>query len=630
MTRFRFAIARFMVFTVAAALVLAALRLSVLYGCAMLAGILLIAGRKILVNALEATGKAVVRATLGLQRRTVGRLGVIGLTLLIAAAPYILFFDPVDYWPGRRHIAREPLALYLLYSDDIPYISASRNWERTVANLFEPHNTHIVPAWRIVTWALVRAAGSLERVPQVFAVASYSILIAVMLLAGRVAARETGRTAVGLGAMALVGTTSVMLTPASWYSAGQPLWAGFGILSALWYAQSYRRTGSRWALALGAVATVTAGWLWTIGHVAGPAAAIYLWCAGSRRCRRGAIVPLAATAVAVGLALGLGGRHIDSTVSFHGRDVRAAANPVQGLIHTCQAIPENLVFANLGLSVQTTASQGVLLSLLLFVAWSGHAWMTRPPGDGQRLLSPLECAGFAVVMAAYLVEWTFRGYMDFQYLRTINLHFTVPWYDAVPQVGAVLLVAGLWSRQRRGRENAPEARSWNAPTQLECLGVCLLVVLLIGLGRPRVAALVRASVPSMTPSEQRTFKITRLQTMRANLLLLDRAFWQSRNLGQLVQCEQLARRMGWGRQAIRAAFGHRFLPGAGKPLRPEDYDLYDAAALLDLPDRGRQQADPATVRATLGALYAVEPEPRPSWILPKETWPPDGNRSTSQ
>ena len=159
--------------------------------------------------------------------------------------------------------------------------------------------------------------------------------------------------------------------------------------------------------------------------------------------------------------------------------------------------------------------------------------------------------------------------------------------------------------------------------------MCVLVVVLIALNRPRVAALVRASVPSMAPSERTTFKITRLQTMRANVLLLDRAFWQSRNLGQLVQCEQLASRMGWGRDAIRAAFGHRFLPAQGKPLRPEDYDRYDAAALLDLPDRGRQQPDPATVRATLGALYAVEAEPRPSWISPRETWPPVDEQRTS-
>ena len=38
--------------------------------------------------------------------RNVGRFGVISLTLLIAAGPYILFFDPVDYWPWRA--ARGP------------------------------------------------------------------------------------------------------------------------------------------------------------------------------------------------------------------------------------------------------------------------------------------------------------------------------------------------------------------------------------------------------------------------------------------------------------------------------------------------------------------------------------------
>ena len=207
----------------------------------------------------------------------------------------------------------------------------------------------------------------------------------------------------------------------------------------------------------------------------------------------------------------------------------------------------------------------MLLTLLFFLAWSGRAWIRRRAGDGERLLSPLECTGFAIVMAAYLVEWTFRGYMDFRYLRTINVRFTVPWYDAVPQIGAVLLIAGLWNRCRPRGEKSPQGQSWGAPTQLECLGVCLLVVVLVALNRPRVEAFVRASVPSMAPSELETFKIRRLQTMRANVLLIERAFWQSRNLGQLVQCEQVAGRMGWGRDAIRAAFGHRFLPG-GHPI----------------------------------------------------------------
>jgi hypothetical protein len=86
--------------------------------------------------------------------------------------------------------------------------------------------------------------------------------------------------------------------------------------------------------------------------------------------------------------------------------------------------------------------------------------------------------------------------------------------------------------------------------------------------------------------------------------------------------------MGWGCDAIRAAFGHRFLPGGGIPAHAEDRDRYDAAALLDIPERGKQ-ADPAVVRRALGAFYAVQPEPRPSWIPPNEPWPPvdDGRAS---
>ena len=243
--------------------------------------------------------------------------------------------------------------------------------------------------------ALVQIAGNLERLPEVFSVVSYSILIAVMLLTARLVARETGSTAVGLAAMAFVGTTSVMLTPATWYSAGQPLWAGFGILSTLWYAQSYRRSGRPVTLVLAALAAGLAGWFWTIGHAAGPAAAVYLWTEGRSRRRLAAIVPLAATTVAVGIALASGGRHIDSTISFHHRDLRTASVPLQGLLHTCQAIPENLLFANLGLNVQTTQTQGVLITLAFFLAWSSRAWPGRTLGERTRLFSPLELTGLA-------------------------------------------------------------------------------------------------------------------------------------------------------------------------------------------------------------------------------------------
>jgi hypothetical protein len=545
----------------------------------------------------------------------------VALAILFAMGPYVLFFDPVDYWPLRAHVAREPLGLYLLFSDDVAYVSAARNWQLTLSSLFEPHNTHIVPAWRVLTFALVSLAGSLERLPSVLAVASYSILIAVMFLTARVVARETGETSIGLVAMALLGTTSVMLTPAIWYSAGQPLWAGFGMLATLWYAQSYRRSGTRVNLALTGFSALLAGWFWTIGHAAGPAAAVYLWQDGRRRCRLAAIVPLVAATLSVAIALGLGGRRIDSTISFHGRDMRTAANPIQGLMHTCQAIPENLVFANLGLTVHSTASQGVLLSALIFLACTSRVWSGHRKEKGARLFGPLESAGAAIVLGAYAVEWTFRGYLDYQFLRTINLRFMVPWYDSMPQIGAVLMLAGWWqNRRKQAGDGALPART-KPPSTLACLAVSLLVIVLIVLNRPRVDALVRAGAPPLAPSERERFAIPRLETMRANVLLIDRALWQRRCLRRLDRAELLAKRKGWGKDAIRSAFGRRFIPGSVAYVRPDQYDQYDAVALLDLPDRGRP-VDPVSVRAALAEQLAEEPEPRPAWLAPDEQWPP--------
>ena len=366
------------------------------------------------------------------------------------------------------HVAREPLSFYRLFSDDVAYVASSRNWQRTVSNLFVPHNTHVVPAWRLLTWALMAWAGNLERVPEVLAIASYSILVAVMLMTGRLVARETGRTALGLAAMILVGTTSLMFAPAMWYSAGQPLWAGLGILATLWYAQSYRRTGRLPALVCTLFSAPLAGWFWTVGHLAGPVAAVYLWVDGRRRCRIAAAVPLAATAIAVGLSLGIASHRIAKTISFHGRTVQKAFSPARGLVHTLQAIPENLVFGNLGLAVQSTQAQGAVLTLGLVALWLGSSWLKRadsgrkndgPEPRGETRASgwdegPLECAGAALVVGSYLIEWTFRGYLDFRYLRTLNMRAVVPWYDLIPHIGAVLFAVGWWSRTRPVETNS--------------------------------------------------------------------------------------------------------------------------------------------------------------------------------
>jgi hypothetical protein len=155
----------------------------------------------------------------------------------------------------------------------------------------------------------------------------------------------------------------------------------------------------------------------------------------------------------------------------------------------------------------------------------------------------------------------------------------------------------------------------------------MLVVALVALNAPKVETLVKNSMPALLPSEQKRFPIARLQLIRASAVLQQQAQWQRSALRRLDQAEKLARRMGLGRDALHAAFGHPWVPGTVSHLSPPLYDLYDAVGLLDLPGRGRP-GDPAAIRAALGAYFIQEKEPRPGWIAPQEPWPPEGDPLT--
>ncbi len=633
MGRFQFSIASLMgVVAVAAVVVLGVAAIDPMLGLAVFAA----AGVGLAGWLLRQDLAVVLDGILSFLGQPAGRVALGLLTLWIVTAPAVLFYDPATYAPkSRGHIERYPTDYYLLFSDDVAYIAASRTWDRTLANLTVPHNTHLVPAWRLTTWALVATAGNLHNLPAVLATAAYCVLVAVMLLAGVFVARETRRLGAGLAAAALIGTTSLMLTPATWYSGGQPLWAVFGILSALGYAQSFRRSGHWRHMAFAAMATAVAGGFWSAGHLAGPVTAVYLWFDGRRRCRIAAPISIAATAAAVGLMFATASRPMDSTVSFHGRTVRQAMNPVQGAITTAQAIPENLLFANLGLGAETTPIQGVVLTAGLLVFWLSQRWRRHPglldPTSklGRRVawpsfaFNPLECAGLATVLGCYLLEWTFRGYFEYHSLRTISVYAIVPWYDVIPHVGAVLLAIGWWSGPRPVAERHARLHGRpGRPSRGVSLGLALMALVLVMLNRPRVDAMIRGTCPPLLPSELAQFKIPRLQTMRADLLIANRVEWQRRYLRRLDSVEPVARRLGIGQDGIRAAFGHIFIPASTGRLLFAQRELYDVAAILDLPAKGRPM-HPDAIRAALGSYLHADPEPRPSWIARSERWPPD-------
>ncbi len=526
--------------------------------------------------------------------RPCGRIATLALGVLVCAAPGWLFFDPA----GRS--ARDPIGVYRLHSDDWAYLAASRTLPRTVGNLFVPHNTHVVPSWRVLTWTVSAASGRIAAMPGVLAVVAYGVLVALMLLTGRLAARETSREGIGWAAAAAVGTSSLMLWPATWYSAGQTLWAALGIVGTLWFCQGFRREGGKSRLWLAAGSAMVAGGFWTIGHLAGPLGAVYLWADGRPKCRKAAVVPLAATLLAVAVNLGLGARKIDSTISFHGRTTREAVDPWMGLSHTGQAIAENLVMGNLGLSAETTPAQGAALTAALIVLWlASH----RGKGDTlhRRRFEPLELAGAGLVAGSYLVEWTVRGYLPYSSLRGV-----VPWYDAIPQVGLVLVLAGWGSRAKTssGLAPAPEAVS-----RAGALGVVALVIGLILLNRPRVDAqwISRDDPADFTARSAGTSE--RIAT-RSSRLSRSRADWQRRFLANLDRAEAFARSLEIDRASIGGAFG--------RVDAPELVKAYDAADLLNLPARSRP-TDPARVREALGPFLAKPPEPQPDWATGPST-----------
>jgi hypothetical protein len=473
-----------------------------------------------------------------------------------------------------------PLGWYFLKADDFVYIAWSRSLGALHEHLFRPHNGHVVPLFLLETHALTRVAGSLAGLPVVLAGASYATLVLAMAATGHVVARETGRAACGLAAMAAVGLTSVLGPALLWYAAGQALAAGTMVMIMLAALQAWRTRGSWWRLALGLLSAMAAPLLWSGGYAAGPVGIAYLWADGRRDARRAAAF-LAATSLAVALLVWcVAGRGFAPASHLAARSLNEAM-PLDAVVaHSAQAVSEALILNNLGLDAATTAGQALLFCALLAGLWS---WSRRRlgscrPGPWPRI-TPLEAAGAALVVTTFGMIFASRGTeTTFENLRGLG------WYDAMAELGAVLFVAGWCSSSR---PSSPTGEI-DPPGRLEFLGVVLFVAVMLALQVPRaervifeydgMAAPVGPHSPGMVP-----------QWTAANLAA--RAKAQRRALADLDRIERAVRRGELGRAGVHQAIDRVLVPGM--PTHLTDLAPRD---LMDLPDDPTRPGEPGDDR----------------------------------
>ncbi len=283
------------------------------------------------VGAIGRTQRSLVSAWLDLP---VKRPVVLVLVVLIVATPAWLLAD----W----------LKNFALHPTDFIYIEEAIDARALRKHLFVPLNTHVVPLFRLYTYAVVQSTDRLEHLPRMLLGASYLGLVATMLLVGRLVSQETGRTGPALGAMACMGITAVVLPVVSHYAASQALWSGAAIVATLLATHAWRSRGGTWRLVPAAIGVLAAPAIWSGGLVAGPAAAAALWADGRPRCRRAAVAMIALSGVAALVILGLSRQYINEDAVVNEIHRELWPRPIQGLLNAIQAVAEATILNNLG------------------------------------------------------------------------------------------------------------------------------------------------------------------------------------------------------------------------------------------------------------------------------------------
>jgi hypothetical protein len=383
------------------------------------------------------------------------------------------------------------LAVALLYApwianphiryDDFDFLTKSRTWSETRANLWQPMNEHVMPLSRLAAGILMQVVPRQSAIPRAAQMQGVLAVVLGMWLLYAFVRRELGHPFYAVIAMTLWGVTSTYYECVTWYSASFFILALDMTLAALLAAQSFRRSGRRYALAACAVCCALAPAFHGTALPAGAWCALYLLFpqrldpqAQSSRVRRvaAASVPLLGAVAFLAMSLTSSEGRIVRAEHYRGKTVFAAFNPAEGLQNTLRTLADNQVPGAFGIwDKRSTFSWPTVLAFGVALAVLGLLWWRATPR--RRLLA----LGLALTIGSDILVYGARA--DWGYDRTVH-NWTR--YHLFPHLGLVLFVVGGLPRfEGRWFTLSPTGRL----SRRQCLALAGLIVAMTACHWPR-------------------------------------------------------------------------------------------------------------------------------------------------